>query len=562
MQKLENNKIFRDIRRGLKDLFRFSFFKERRLSFEFAFLTSGVIILIILCMGWYINAAMNALGDKAQSQTNTVNVAVAATAFGILAPDIDSENFKTSYFKLQSLIANRVLAYLIIKNNQNNKIEFSSLPQGTIKINKNGMLSPDKRADKNIKQTQYIKGIRKHYTIYAGFYTNPIFQAYFDLLIKQLASLIFAFILMGLLLSYFLSRKIISPLNSLIQATGEFEQGDLSNRVEKTSYTEINELVVSYNSMADALQRLYSSLGQQVQERTKQLEEAYSELQNTQAMMVHSEKMKSLGELVAGIMHEINNPINFIYGNLSHLNNYSSDLIKVIDTYSEFLSDLNPEHQKAVKDLMQEIDYDFLKSDLPDLIRSCREGTERTKNIILDLKDFSRLEEAALTNVDLPKEIDTTLNILHNKFKNKIKVHKEYQENLPKVEAYGGQLNQVFMNILDNAAYAITDIGEVWIRIKVVDKNVIIEFEDDGRGMDEVTVQKIFNPFFTTKPVGQGTGLGMSISYKVIKNHQGNIQVDTEVGKGTKFTITLPINRVKESEKTEKEAEPEFEVIE
>lgn len=562
MQKLENNKIFRDIRRGLKDLFRFSFFKERRLSFEFAFLTSGVIILIILCMGWYINAAMNALGDKAQSQTNTVNVAVAATAFGILAPDIDSENFKTSYFKLQSLIANRVLAYLIIKNNQNNKIEFSSLPQGTIKINKNGMLSPDKRADKNIKQTQYIKGIRKHYTIYAGFYTNPIFQAYFDLLIKQLASLIFAFILMGLLLSYFLSRKIISPLNSLIQATGEFEQGDLSNRVEKTSYTEINELVVSYNSMADALQRLYSSLGQQVQERTKQLEEAYSELQNTQAMMVHSEKMKSLGELVAGIMHEINNPINFIYGNLSHLNNYSSDLIKVIDTYSEYLSDLNPEHQKAVKDLMQEIDYDFLKSDLPDLIRSCREGTERTKNIILDLKDFSRLEEAALTNVDLPKEIDTTLNILHNKFKNKIKVHKEYHENLPKVEAYGGQLNQVFMNILDNAAYAISDFGEVWIRIKVVDKNVIIEFEDNGRGMDEVTVQKIFNPFFTTKPVGQGTGLGMSISYKVIKNHQGNIQVATEVGKGTKFTITLPINRVKESEKAEKEAEPEFEVIE
>lgn len=558
MQKLENNKILKDFKRGLRDLFRFSFFKERRLSFEFAFLTSGVIVLIVLCMGWYINAAMNSINDKAQLQNNTVNVSIAATIFNLLGPDIDSGNFTGVSNKIQGVLTNRVLAYLIIENNKTHKIEFSSLPKDVFKINEKNELC----LRKIYSNTQYKRGIKKNYILYAGFYTNPTFQAYLDMLLKQLFSLVIAFVLMGLWLSYFLSRKIISPLNSLIKATGEFEQGDLSNRVERTSYTEINELVVSYNSMADALQRLYSSLGQQVQERTKQLEEAYSELQNTQAMMVHSEKMKSLGELVAGIMHEINNPINFIYGNLSHLNNYSSDLIKVIDTYLEYSSDLNPEHQKAIKDLMQEIDYDFLKSDLPDLIRSCREGTERTKNIILDLKDFSRLEEVALTSVDLPKEIDTTLNILHNKFKNRIKVHQEYQDNLPKVEAYGGQLNQVFMNILDNAAYAITDFGQVWIRIKVVDKNVIIEFEDDGKGMDDVTLQKIFNPFFTTKPVGQGTGLGMAISYKVIKNHQGSIHVDTKVGKGTKFTITLPINRVKESENKRKEPEPEFEIIE
>lgn len=559
MQKLDSYQIINKIKRVAKEIFNFSLAKERRLSFEFAFLTSGVIILIILCMGWYINAAMNALNEKAQSQNNTVNVSIAATIFNLLGPDIDSGKFDAVPGKLRSVIVNRLLAYLIIEDQKTHKIVFSSLPQGVVRIKK-GLLVPDKNADETIKKSQYRKGSRKHYSLYAGFYTNPIFQTYFDLLIKQLASLIFAFVLMGLLLSYFLSRKIISPLNTLIQATGEFEQGDLSNRVEKTSYLEINELVVSYNSMADALQRLYSSLGQKVQERTQQLEEAYSELQNTQAMMVHSEKMKSLGELVAGIMHEINNPINFIYGNLSHLNNYSADLIKIIDTYTEFAEDLKPEHKKAIEDLKQEIDYDFLKSDLPDLIRSCREGTERTKNIILDLKDFSRLEEVALTNVDLKKEIDTTLNILHNKFKNKITVHQEYQEDLPKIEAYGGQLNQVFMNILDNSAYAIQETGDVWIRIKIVDTNVIIEFEDNGKGMDDVTLQKIFNPFFTTKPVGQGTGLGMAISYKVIKNHQGEIHVDTEVGKGTKFTITLPVNRVKEPE--QKEKEPEFEIIE
>ena len=280
---------------------------------------------------------------------------------------------------------------------------------------------------------------------------------------------------------------------------------------------------------------------QQVKERTSELEAAYTELKSTQAMMVHSEKMKSLGELVAGITHEINNPVNFIYGNLIHLNNYSKDLIEIIDKFGEFEGDLTPEHKQKIEALKENIDYEFLKSDLPDLIRSCQEGTERTKNIILDLKNFSRLEEAVINSVDLPKEIDTTLNILHNKFKNKITVHKEYAENLPNIEGYGGQLNQVFMNILDNAAFAIKEKGDVWIRLKNEGDHIQLEFEDNGCGMEEKVAHKVFDPFFTTKPVGQGTGLGMAISYKVIKNHKGNITISSQEGKGTKFTITLPI---------------------
>ena len=293
--------------------------------------------------------------------------------------------------------------------------------------------------------------------------------------------------------------------------------------------------------MAASLEKLYQSMEQQVKERTSELEDAYTELKNTQAMMVHSEKMKSLGELVAGITHEINNPVNFIYGNLIHLNNYSKDLIEIIDKFSEFEGDLTPEHKEKIEALKENIDYDFLKSDLPDLIRSCQEGTERTKNIILDLKNFSRLEEAVINSVDLPKEIDTTLNILHNKFKNKITVHKEYAENLPNIEGYGGQLNQVFMNILDNAAFAIKEKGDVWIRITNEGDHIKLEFEDNGCGMDEKIANKVFDPFFTTKPVGQGTGLGMAISYKVIKNHKGDISISSKEGKGTKFTITLPI---------------------
>jgi two-component system NtrC family sensor kinase len=346
---------------------------------------------------------------------------------------------------------------------------------------------------------------------------------------------------LSIVAAYFLAKSIQKPLENMEETISKISQGDLSGRLEYTKFDEINQLVQSYNMMVNALQRLYSTLEMQVQERTKELNAAYAELQSTQAMMVHSEKMKSLGELVAGITHEINNPVNFIYGNLIHLKNYTADMMSVIDAYTECDSDLSEEHKQKILDLKNEIDLEFLKEDLPELIRSCQEGTERTKNIVLDLKNFSRLEEAVINNVDLPREIDTTLNILHNKFKNKITVHKEYQENLPHVEGYGGQLNQVFMNILDNAAFAIQEKGDVWIRLKADTQKAIIEFEDNGVGMEEKVLKKVFDPFFTTKAVGQGTGLGMAISYKVIKNHNGNITIKSEEGKGTKFVIELPL---------------------
>ena len=343
---------------------------------------------------------------------------------------------------------------------------------------------------------------------------------------------------------FILAKSISNPLSVMEKTVSQVAKGDLSGRLEYTKYDEINKLVQSYNMMTNALQRLYSSLEAQVQDRTKELKNAYAELQSTQAMMVHSEKMKSLGELVAGIMHEINNPINFIYGNMTHLSNYSNDLIQIIEEYAKYSDSLKPEEKEEIENLKQEIDYEFLKSDLPDLIKSCKEGADRAKNIIQDLKSFSRMEEASITDVDVPHEIDTTLNILHNKIKNKAEVHKEYMENPPKIEAFGGQLNQVFMNILDNAVGAIKERGDIWIRINEDESknNLIIEIEDNGIGMDEETSRKVFNPFFTTKPVGQGTGLGLSITYKIIKNHEGDIKVESQPNLGTKFIITLPIN--------------------
>lgn len=382
--------------------------------------------------------------------------------------------------------------------------------------------------------------------IYSLFFVNKVFmlqgyQSQFILFKESLQQLVLAFLVFGLIASYYLTKIIITPLTILVEGTKELSEGKFGHRFKESNYLEVNKLVQTYNIMAENLEILYKELDNKVKERTAKLEEANSELKNTQAMMVHSEKMRSLGELVAGITHEINNPINFIYGNMVHLKNYSNALLELIDLYESFDSDLSAEKQKQLIELKNEIELDFLKEDLPQLIKSCYEGTERTKNIILDLKNFSRLDELVVNNVDLPKEIDTTLNILYNKMKGKVEIIKEYASDVPLIEGFGGQLNQVFMNILDNASYAINEKGTISIRLQKVEKDVIIEFEDTGCGMNEEQISKIFDPFFTTKPVGEGTGLGMSISYKVIQRHHGVISVNSEVGKGSIFRIKLPI---------------------
>jgi len=361
-------------------------------------------------------------------------------------------------------------------------------------------------------------------------------------------------ILLGFIASFMMSSKITKPLEKISNAAKQIASGNFDVKIEESNFTEINDMIYSYNEMGQQLNELYNSLETKVQERTVALEEANEKLKETQAMMVHSEKMRSLGELVAGIAHEINNPVNFIHGNIMILQNYAEDLIRLIDAFGEYEDEIKPEDKEKIEKIKKEIDLEFLRDDIKDLIKSCVEGTQRTKNIVLDLKNFSRMEEMVLTQFDIPKEIDTTLNILNNKYKNRITVIKNYAENLPKIEAYGGQLNQVFMNILDNAQDAIKDTGTLTINVDT-DKsgeNVKIEFIDTGAGIPEENLKKVFDPFFTTKAVGKGTGLGMSISYRVIKDHNGTINVESKVGKGTKFTIVLPVNHVSAEKEEEK----------
>lgn len=514
-----------------------------KLSTHLALISSVLIGVIVLFVSASVIFFLREISIKVDTQTGHVNRALSTSFFQVLGPDLEQKKYKNVDKVIDAAIVNNLVAYFLVKDNSTNKIVYS-----TMKNLENKIFSPQMLLSKNIMNsndydysgTYYVIGEKKDITMYIGFFAKSILSQNIEVFINNMSIIIVFAIILGLLFSSFLTKIITKPLNKLAVGSKNFAGGDFSHRIEKFNYLEIDELVDAYNSMAGTLQDLYISLENKVTERTQQLNNAYKELQSTQAMMVHSEKMKSLGELVAGITHEINNPVNFIYGNLIHLTNYTNDLIMLIDKYGEYETDLLEEHKKEIQQIKNDIDLAFLKEDIGLLIQSCREGTERTKNIIMDLKNFSRMEERVLSSIDITKEIDTTLNILHSKYKNRIEIHKEYQESLPLVESYGGQLNQVFMNILDNAFYAIEDKGDVYIRVKHLDNSVIIEIEDNGRGMAKETAERIFDPFFTTKPVGKGTGLGMSISYRVIKEHNGDIRLKTVEGKGSTFVITLP----------------------
>jgi two-component system NtrC family sensor kinase len=264
-----------------------------------------------------------------------------------------------------------------------------------------------------------------------------------------------------------------------------------------------------------------------------ELEVANLEIKETQAKLVHTGKMASLGQLVAGVAHELNNPIGFIYSNMTHLREYSEKLVQLVG-----VAEAQPTKLPAAK---KEADFDYIVQDLPRLITSCEDGARRTRDIVLGLRNFSRLEEAALKEVDVEEGLQNTLRLLSGELKNRIEVVEEYG-GVPFVTCYPSQLNQVFMNILSNAAQAIDGSGTIFIRTKMKNPDTVqIEIEDTGKGMDEETRGKIFDPFFTTKSLGTGTGLGLSISYGVIEKHKGEILVDSEPGRGTKFTLLLPV---------------------
>ncbi len=281
---------------------------------------------------------------------------------------------------------------------------------------------------------------------------------------------------------------------------------------------------------------------QALQGKGEEQQRLIGKLQEAHAQLLQSEKMASIGQLAAGIAHEINNPVGFVNSNMGSLQNYVVALFEVIDEYEQAVAmqALAPEVSARMAKARSKADLAFLKDDITDLVKESMDGLKRVREIVQSLKDFSHVGETEWQIVDLHHGLDSTLNIVANEIKYKATVSKHYGT-LPQFKCLASQLNQVFMNLLINAAHAIKDNGVITLRTGCADGWIWIEVADNGAGIAPENLNRIFDPFFTTKPVGSGTGLGLSLSYGIVSKHGGQIDVSSQVGVGSTFTIRLPL---------------------
>ncbi|MEA5565702.1 ATP-binding protein [Anabaena sp. UHCC 0399] len=355
------------------------------------------------------------------------------------------------------------------------------------------------------------------------------------------------------------SALICVPLRAKERVTGAIAIGTTKTDSYKAEHLKIVSIFTSQTAIAIEKALLYEQSTQataQAKAQTEKLQQALHDLQLAQTQLIQSEKMSSLGQLIAGVAHEINNPVNFICGNLKYVAEYAQDLLHLLQYYQQF----SPVATTELQSELDNIDVEFIMEDLPKLLDSMKLGTDRIVEIVKSLKNFSRHDEAQMKTVNIYSGIDGTLMILRHRLKASsnrpaIEIIKDYTE-LPLVECYPGKLNQVFMNILANAVDALEEAMEnevianptpqITIRTQTIDDQwVVIRIADNGPGMNEEVIHRIYDPFFTTKEIGKGTGLGMAITYQiVVEGHGGTLKCRSQPGKGTEFWIQIPVNCV------------------
>ena len=350
-------------------------------------------------------------------------------------------------------------------------------------------------------------------------------------------------------------RLIIAPINMLTRAILISSQGDLTQQVAVVSDDEIGQLAKAFNQMTGQLKEYYDTLESTVQERTLEVHTMLSELQqvnedlkNAQGQLIQNEKLASIGQLAAGVAHEINNPVGFISNNMEMLEQYAADYGKVLKMVEELKAAVKANDMEKVKSISadiskfeEDINMDFIMNDISKLLQHNQKGIERIRKIVLDLRTFAREDTGIMDLIKIEDVIDNILSIVHSEIKGKAELVKNYGQT-PMIRCHAQRLGQVFINLIVNATQAIESRGTIEIKTYVNGEYVCIDVTDSGKGIEEKNLKKIFDAFFTTKPVGQGTGLGLSISYEIVKKHGGDIKVRSKVGQGTTFTIMLPLN--------------------
>lgn len=401
---------------------------------------------------------------------------------------------------------------------------------------------------------------------------NQMQQAADKTFITSTLLLLVGIITILLMMGILLQQNVLQPLQELNEAVSQSKKTGIFPMPKTIPANEIQYLATTFDEVFRQLEvheQLTAEIAQRKQieatlrdsearerDKSHQLEQAIENLKQTQSQLIQTEKISSLGQLVAGVAHEINNPVGFIHGNLIHVQYYADSLLNLIHLYQKHY----PKPMAEIETEAENIDLDFLQDDLPKILSSMRIGTDRIRQIVLSLRNFSRMDESEFKEVDIHEGIDSTLLILQHRLKARlehpeIKVIRDYGD-LPLVECYPGQLNQVFMNILANAIDALEELNTkrvacaiekhpccITIRTSVVDSEwVKIAIADNGNGIPESIQKQIFNPFFTTKPVGKGTGMGMAISYNIIsEKHGGTLSFFSTPEKGTKFEICIPV---------------------